>query len=171
VRVLALTPDIVGRFKREKSCGKVGFDKGHGTSIFQKLHHGTIFGIWLSCVLGEADGAVKTLDLNRVLERDGDSGKRTLQVNLVLGPLLSLGKQNLSGTVGLVMCLERYFGVGTQDVDGVGDALVDILDEVLNGLTKNGALLCGEGRVVMLWQRRDLRRSLVLLALAVWRLA
>jgi hypothetical protein len=92
-------------------------------------------------VLGETNRDIETLDLDGVLERNWDTGKRTLQIDLVLSPLLSLRKQNLGSAVCLVVCLERYFGVGAQNVDGVSDTLVDILDEVLDGLAENGALL------------------------------
>jgi hypothetical protein len=92
-------------------------------------------------VLGETNRNIETLDLDGVLERDWNTGKRALQIDLVLSPMLSFRKQNLGSAVCLVVCLERYFGVGAQDVDGVGDTLVDILDEVLDGLAENGALL------------------------------
>lgn len=82
-------------------------------------------------------------------------------------PLFRLGKEDLGCAVGLFVRFERDFAVGAEDVDRVCDVLLNILDEVLNGLAEDRAFLRCERVTVCCRQICDLGCALVLLALAV----
>ena len=167
MRVLAWTPDVVGRFKGKQSCGQVGLDKGDCACVFQEAYHRPVFGIRFPGVRREADGDVEAFHLHRVLERDGDACQRTLQVALIGRPFFGFGEENFGRAVGLFVRFERDFAVGAEDVDGVRDVLLDILDKVLDRLAEYAALLWGQGIAVRRGEVCNLGRALVLLALAV----
>lgn len=110
-----------------------GITREH-TGILQQLNHGAILSVRLPRVTRKADGNVKSLHLNRVLQRHRNASQRALEVDLLLGPFLGLREQYLGYTVRLLVCLECHFPIRSQDIDGVCNLLVDILDELLDGL-------------------------------------
>lgn len=49
----------------------------------------------------------------------------------MLKPVLRIWKHDLRETVGLFVCFKSYFPIGPEDVDGLYDALVDSLNQLL----------------------------------------
>jgi len=141
------------------------------TSFLQQPHHRPILGIRLSTVAREPHGDIKARDLYRVLQRHGYSRQWALQIDLVFRPCLSFREQYLRHTVCLLLCLYCYLAVCAQDIDGTGDLLVHILDELLDWLAEDGAFLRRKGVEVWLWEGCNLGGAFGLLALAAIRLA
>ena len=163
--VSALAPNIVSRFEGQEGGGEVRFHKGYSPSVFEEAHHRPIFSIRFPSMCREANSDVKAFDLYRILERDGDACQRALQVALFGRPFFSFGEENLGCTVSLFVCLDCDFAIGAEDVDGVSDILLDILDKLLDGFAKNRALLWSQRIAIGCWEVRDLSCALVLLAL------
>ena len=139
--VLALAPDVVCGFERKKRGRQVGLDERHGASILQYFHHDSIFCSRFPNIPRIADRDIEALDLYGVLQRDRNAGKWSFEIHLLLCPLLGFGEEYLRHAIRLLLCLDRDFAVCAQDIDGAGDLLVDILDELLNGFAEDGAFL------------------------------
>ena len=65
------------------------------------------------------------------------------------------------------MCLDCDFAIGAEDVKGISDIFLDILDKLLDGFAKNRALLWSQRIGIGCWEACDLGCALVLLALAI----
>lgn len=141
MRILALAPNIVGGLEGEECGREVGFDKGHRASVLEQPHHGAIFGMWFVDVPRISYRAVIALDLYRVLQRDWNAREWALEIALLLCPTFTFGEQDLRHAVGLFLCLRCDFAVCADDVNGVGDLVVDILNKLLDRLLKDGAFL------------------------------
>lgn len=115
----------------------------------------------------EAYTDVEALYLHRVLQRHGYACQRTLQVALFCRPFFGFREEDFGRTVRLLVGFEGDFAVSAEDVNGVRNVLLDVLDKVLDGLAEDRTFLRGQGVAVGRWETRDLARALVLLALAV----
>jgi hypothetical protein len=104
------------------------------TSILQQLDQSPILSIRLLRKLRVAQRDIEPLDLNGILERNRHAGQRTLEVDLRLSPGLGLGEEKLRHAVCPLMGLDGDFSVGAEHVGGRDRGLVDILDQVLDGL-------------------------------------
>jgi hypothetical protein len=87
--------------------------------------------------------------MHRVLQRDWNTRQWALEVNLGLQPGLGLGNQQLGDAVGALLGALGNLAVGAEDIDGVDCGVVDVLDEILDGLVKDVCLVgLGDVKVV-----------------------
>ena len=167
MRVLGLAPDVVRRLEGEQRGGQIGLDEGHCSGVLQQTHHRPIFSIRLPRVRREADTDIEALDLDGVLQRHGYACQRAFQVALLGRPFFGFGEEDLGRAIRLLVGFEGDFAVCAEDIDRVGDILLDVLYEVLDGFAEDGALLRCQGVAVRRWEACNLGSALVLLALAM----
>src|SRR5699024_3459535 len=122
-----------------------------------------VLNLWLVNIDGHANGAVIALDVDGVLEADGDTCQGTLQVDgALLDPLLGILDEDLGDAVGLFVSLEGYLAVGEEEVRGLAGVLVHLVDELLDGSVDGLPIEDAEGSVVGL-ERPDATDALILL--------
>jgi hypothetical protein len=144
VGIGAAAPERGGGFEGEEGYGESGFDVWYCTGFFEDPYHRAILRIRFSHITRIADADIESANSNGVFERDGYPGQRAFLVHL-LCPCFCLGKHNLSETIGLCMGLDSDLSVGPEDIDRLENLLVDILDELFDGLLKDLAVLGGYG--------------------------
>lgn len=86
------------------------------TSILQQLHHGPILGARLPSHARIPNRSVKTLDLHRILEGDGDPGQWTFEIDFLLKPCLRFGQQQLSHAVCAFLRLHCYLAIRAENI-------------------------------------------------------
>ena len=78
-------------------------------------------------------------------------------------PSLRLGYHHLRETIGSFMCLDRNLAISSKDINGLENALVNILNKLLNWLLQYASVLARDRTVVVGWEIGNARCSLCLL--------
>ena len=118
------------------------------TSVFEQFHDCPVLAKGISRKSRVAQGRIEALDLDRILQRDRDTGQWSLQIDFSVCPLLCFGKQQFRHTVRLLLCPHSDFSIGVENIDRAQNTIVDVLNKFLDWLIDNRSIKSSNRSVV-----------------------
>ena len=106
------------------------------TGIFEYSYHGPILKVRFPGVPRISNRGIESAYDNRILQRDGYTSQWSLEID-VFDPFFSARVDHDFGkAVGLRVGLDRELAIAPKNIDRFDGFLMDILDELLNGLVE-----------------------------------
>ena len=162
VGVGGAAPEIVLRLEAQERNGDVGLDVGDGAGISQDSGSWTLGRTLDANIAAVANSTVVAIHIDSIFQADRDASKRSLHVDRsVLDPFLRRRDHDLGDAVCLFLGLDRNLAVCMQELRGSTGVLVNLADELLDGLVNDFPVEDTEGTMVGL-QGTDAANTLIL---------